>query len=112
MTESVSTPIPGPPTVLRAEALTKVFKSADDTVVVFDGISFEIHKGELVALLGESGAGKSTLLHLLAALDTPSNGDVYFNLRRVGSFKADESAVYRSRELGFVWQMHYLLPEF
>jgi lipoprotein-releasing system ATP-binding protein len=100
------------PSLLRAEGLTKIFHSSDETVTVFEGVNFEVHRGELVALVGESGAGKSTLLHLLAALDTPSSGAVYFNLRRVGSFKADESAVYRSRELGFVWQMHYLLPEF
>ena len=101
-----------PPSVLRAEGLTKIFRSADETVTVFEAVDFEVRKGELVALVGESGAGKSTLLHILAALDTPSSGAVYFNLRQVGSFKADESAVYRSRELGFVWQMHYLLPEF
>jgi len=98
--------------VLRAERLSKAFHSADETVVVFQDVSFEIRKGEFVALVGESGAGKSTLLYLLAALDTPSSGEVYFGLRRVGSFNADESAVYRNRELGFVWQMHYLLPEF
>ena len=100
------------PSVLRAQGLTKIFHSSNETVTVFEGVSFEVHRGELVALVGESGAGKSTLLHIMAALDTPSSGAVYFNLRPVGSFKADESAVYRSRELGFVWQMHYLLPEF
>ena len=102
----------GPPCVLRAEGLTKVFRSADETVTVFEAVDFDVRKGELIALVGESGAGKSTLLHILAALDTPSSGAVYFNLRQVGNFKADESAAYRSRELGFVWQMHYLLPEF
>jgi lipoprotein-releasing system ATP-binding protein len=112
MAEAAPSPREGSPSVLRAEGLAKIFYSADETVVVFEGVNFEVRKGEFVALVGESGAGKSTLLHLLAALDTPSSGAVYFNLKRVGSFKADESAVYRSRELGFVWQMHYLLPEF
>jgi lipoprotein-releasing system ATP-binding protein len=98
--------------VLRAEGLAKTFHSSDETVLVFEGVNFDVRQGELVALVGESGAGKSTLLYLLAALDTPSKGEVYFNLRPVGSFTADESADYRSRELGFVWQMHYLLPEF
>jgi lipoprotein-releasing system ATP-binding protein len=109
-----ATPLPhtDSPSVFRAEELSKIFHSADETVCVFEAVSFEVRQGELVALVGESGAGKSTLLHLLAALDTPSSGAVYFNLRRVGDFKADESAIYRSRELGFVWQMHYLLPEF
>ncbi|HEY6293394.1 MAG TPA: ABC transporter ATP-binding protein [Terriglobia bacterium] len=112
MTDSASQSGEAGESVLRAERLTKAFHSADETVVVFQDVSFEVRKGELIALVGESGAGKSTLLHLLAALDTPSAGEVYFGLRRVGSFNADESAVYRSRELGFVWQMHYLLPEF
>jgi lipoprotein-releasing system ATP-binding protein len=112
MADGARSPARNSLSVLRAEGLTKIFHSANETVVVFEGISFEVRKGEFVALVGESGAGKSTLLHLLAALDTPSSGEVYFNLKRVGSFKPDESAVYRSRELGFVWQMHYLLPEF
>src|ERR1051326_6512460 len=112
MSDGVASPREDPPIVLQAQGLTKIFHSADETVTVFAAVDFAVRKGELVALVGESGAGKSTLLHLLAALDTPSGGEIYFNLRRVGSFKADESAVYRSRELGFVWQMHYLLPEF
>jgi lipoprotein-releasing system ATP-binding protein len=98
--------------MLRAEHLTKIFRSGADQVIVFEDISFEVQPGELVAVVGESGAGKSTLLHLLAALDTPTRGEVYFGLRRVGAFSANERAIYRSRELGFVWQMAYLLPEF
>jgi lipoprotein-releasing system ATP-binding protein len=69
-------------------------------------------RGELVALVGASGSGKTTLLHLLAALDTPTRGEVYFSGQRVGEFRRDEQAAYRNRQVGFVWQMHYLLPEF
>lgn len=98
--------------ILRGEGLSKTFKSATETVTVFEGIDFEIRQGEFVALVGESGAGKTTLLYLLAALDTPSSGEVYFGVRRVGDFSASESAEYRSRHIGFLWQMHYLLPEF
>lgn len=98
--------------VLRAENLTKIYRSGGEEVPVFDGLSFEIQKGELVALVGESGSGKTTLLHLLAALDTPTRGEVYFDLKRVGEFSDRERAIYRNARLGFVWQMHYLLPEF
>jgi lipoprotein-releasing system ATP-binding protein len=98
--------------LLRAEHLTKRFHSADETVVVFADLSLEIRQGEFVALVGESGAGKTTLLYMLAALDSPTSGDVYFGVRPVGSFNADERAIYRNSKLGFVWQMHYLLPEF
>ncbi len=60
--------------LLRAENLTKVFRSGDEEIVVFDDLNLEIRSGEFVALMGESGTGKTTLLHLLAALDTPTSG--------------------------------------
>jgi len=98
--------------MLRAENLTKIFRSGDEEVVVFEDLNFEVREGELVALVGASGSGKTTLLHLLAALDTPTRGEVYFSGQRVGEFRKDEQAAYRNRQVGFVWQMHYLLPEF
>jgi len=81
-------------------------------VPVFEDLDFEIGPGELVALIGESGTGKTTLLHLLAALDTPTRGEVYFEGGRLSEFGEEERAVYRNTRLGFVWQMSYLLPEF
>ncbi|MGH9446431.1 MAG: ABC transporter ATP-binding protein, partial [Terriglobia bacterium] len=98
--------------MLRAENLTKIFISGEEEVVVFDDLNFEIHQGEFIALVGESGAGKTTLLHLLAALDTPTRGEVYFFRERLGGFNAAGRAAYRNGKIGFVWQMHYLLPEF
>ena len=80
--------------------------------MVFADLNFEVRPGELVALVGESGAGKTTLLHLLAALDTPTRGEVYFEGQKVSGFGEEERAAYRNRRIGYVWQMHYLLPEF
>lgn len=98
--------------LVQAEGLTRIFRSGDDQVAVFEDLNFQIHEGEFVALVGESGAGKSTLLQLLAALDTPTGGEVYFDGERISRFNDVERAHYRSAKLGFVWQMHYLLPEF
>ncbi|HUY12907.1 MAG TPA: ABC transporter ATP-binding protein [Terriglobia bacterium] len=98
--------------LVRAEGLTRIFCSGGDKVVVFEDLNFQIHAGEFVALVGESGAGKSTLLQLLAALDTPSSGEVYFVGEKISRFSEVERAHYRRAKLGFVWQMHYLLPEF
>jgi lipoprotein-releasing system ATP-binding protein len=75
-------------------------------------LSFAVQPGELVAIVGESGAGKSSLLHLLAALDTPSEGEVRVGARRVDGMKEPQAAEFRNREIGYVWQFHYLMPEF
>ena len=66
----------------------------------------------MLAIVGESGAGKSTLLHILGALDRASAGDVYCAHLRLSSLSEDDAAGFRNREIGFVWQFHYLLPEF
>jgi len=71
-----------------------------------------VQTGEMLAIVGESGAGKSTLLHILGVLDSASEGDVYFAQVEVAKLSEDAAAEFRSRELGFVWQFHYLLPEF
>ncbi len=98
--------------ILRTEDLAKTFHSGDEEVVVFEHLNLEIRAGELVALVGESGTGKTTLLHLLAALDTPTAGELYFAGQKLCELGPEEQAVYRNQRVGFVWQMHYLLPEF
>lgn len=98
--------------MIKAENLAKIFKSGEEVVTVFENLNFEIQRGEMVALVGASGSGKTTLLHLLAALDTPTRGEVYFLGKRLSDFSKDEQAAYRNSKVGFVWQMHYLLPEF
>ncbi len=97
---------------IRAEGLTKVFKSGESDLVIFSGLSFEVERGEMLALVGESGAGKSTLLHLLGGLDRPSAGAIYYGSKLISELSGAEQADFRNREIGFVWQIHYLLPEF
>jgi lipoprotein-releasing system ATP-binding protein len=98
--------------MLRVENLTKIFGSGEQEVRVFEGLNLEVEQGELLALVGRSGSGKTTLLHLLAALDTPTKGEIYFEGQRLGVLSFEEQADYRNRQIGFVWQMHHLLPEF
>lgn len=98
--------------VLRAENLRKVFRSGRSDLVIFDNLSFQIRKGEMVAIVGQSGAGKSTLLHILGALDSASEGDVYCAQLKLQSLTDEAAADFRNRSIGYVWQFHYLLPEF
>jgi len=79
---------------------------------LFQDLSFTIHRGELVAIVGQSGSGKSTLLHMLGALDTPSAGTIYCDSIQVTKFNTRDAALFRNRQVGYVWQFHYLLPEF
>jgi len=81
-------------------------------LVLFEAVNFAVKRQELLAIVGQSGAGKSTLLHILGALDTPSAGDVYFASTILRSLSPVEAAEFRNREIGYVWQFHYLLPEF
>jgi lipoprotein-releasing system ATP-binding protein len=98
--------------ILRVENLKKVFRSGQTDLVLFENLSFQLRKGEMLGIVGESGTGKSTLLHILGALDRPSEGDVYCATMRLRSLSDDDAAEFRNREIGFVWQFHYLLPEF
>ncbi len=98
--------------LLRVQGLKKVFRSGESDLVLFENLSFEVKRGEMLAIVGESGAGKSTLLHILSALDRASAGDVYCAQLKLNALSAEEAAEFRNREAGFVWQFHYLLPEF
>ena len=98
--------------MLRAEGLKKVYRSGLTDLVLFENLSFQVRKGEMLAIVGESGAGKSSLLHILGTLDWASQGDVYFAQNQVAKLTDDAAADFRNREIGFVWQFHYLLPEF
>jgi len=101
-----------PPEILRVDRLKKVYKSGQTDLVLFENLSFQVRKGEMLAIVGESGSGKSSLLHILGALDRASEGDVYCAQISVAKLTDDAAADFRNRQIGFVWQFHYLLPEF
>ncbi len=98
--------------LLRVTELRKSYRTGRGTLVLFSGLNFQVDAGEMVAVIGQSGAGKSTLLHILGALDAPTSGDVYFATTPLSSLNATQSSDFRNREIGYVWQFHYLLPEF
>jgi lipoprotein-releasing system ATP-binding protein len=100
--------------LLRVEHLKKVYQTGKQDLVLFDDLSFDLGKGEMLAIIGESGTGKSTLLHILGALDTPNAGEIWFGDMAIHHLLRDEATAseFRGRELGYVWQFHYLLPEF
>jgi lipoprotein-releasing system ATP-binding protein len=101
-----------PRQILRTERLRKTFYSGPQEITPLESIDLEVERGEMVAVVGPSGTGKSTLLHLLAALDTPTSGEVYFAGNSLRAFREAELAEYRNRAVGFVWQRHHLLPDF
>ncbi|MGH9792387.1 MAG: ABC transporter ATP-binding protein, partial [Candidatus Acidiferrales bacterium] len=97
---------------IRAVSLHKKFRSGTSELRVLNGIDLIVQRGEMIAIVGPSGSGKSTLLHLLAALDTPTSGAIYFEQKALAALSEAEQAVYRNRLIGFVWQRHHLLPDF
>jgi lipoprotein-releasing system ATP-binding protein len=98
--------------LLETRDLCKTYRSGEAEITVLSGISVSVEAGKLIAVIGPSGAGKSTFLHLLAALDTPTSGTVYFEGKPIDSFQETELADYRNRSIGFVWQRHHLLADF
>ena len=101
-----------PAPLIRVEGLRKSYRTARGELCLFENLDLEVAAGEMVAIVGQSGAGKSTLLHILGALDAPSAGTVYCASTNVASLSPREAAAFRNREIGYVWQFHYLLPEF
>jgi lipoprotein-releasing system ATP-binding protein len=100
--------------LFRVKELRKVYRSGASDLVLFDGLSFEVRAGEMLAIVGESGSGKSTLLHMLGALDLPTSGEIFFGETAVHRIAREDEAAseFRTRQVGYVWQFHYLLPEF
>jgi lipoprotein-releasing system ATP-binding protein len=98
--------------IIQVQNLEKTYRTARGSLTLFRGLDLEVKPGELVAIVGQSGAGKSTLLHILGALDTPTAGTVHCASINVTVLSQREASAFRNREIGYVWQFHYLLPEF
>ena len=98
--------------VIEVQGLAKTYQNARGLIRLFHGLDLTVQAGEMLAIVGQSGAGKSTLLHILGALDTPSEGTVLCASTNVAGLSAKQAAQFRNREIGYVWQFHYLLPEF
>ena len=98
--------------IIQVHNLEKTYRTARGALTLFKELELTVVAGELVAVVGQSGAGKSTLLHIMGALDAPTAGTVHCASTNVASLNAREAAAFRNREIGYVWQFHYLLPEF
>jgi lipoprotein-releasing system ATP-binding protein len=92
--------------------VSKAYGSGRQRIEVLKSADFTVGKGELVAVMGPSGVGKSTLLHIIGVLDRPDSGQVLYDDRNVFSLDKRELDIFRNRHVGFVFQFHYLLPEF
>jgi lipoprotein-releasing system ATP-binding protein len=97
---------------IRVEGVVKTFSDGEEHVHVLRGVDLAVAEREVLAIVGASGAGKSTLLHLLGALDRPTSGRIFHGGRDIAALTNEELVVFRSREVGFVFQFHHLLPEF
>jgi len=96
--------------IIEVSHLSKIYKTESIETVAVDDVSFTIHKGEFVAIMGPSGSGKSTLMHVLGALDRPTSGTYILDGENVENLTDDELADIRNRKIGFVFQAFNLLP--
>src|SRR6195256_5375330 len=96
--------------IIQISHLSKVYRTAAGETVALDDVSFNIQKGEFVAIMGPSGSGKSTLMHLLGCLDTPTSGTYILDGENVEKLTQDELADIRYRKIGFIFQAFNLLP--
>ena len=99
--------------LLELESVTKAFPAppGSESVEVLKGVDLQVERGETVAIVGPSGSGKSTLLNIIGALDRPTSGSILFESRDLAVFSESEIATYRNRQVGFVFQLHHLLPQ-
>ena len=91
-------------------SIKNISKSFTQRVLVLDNLCLEVDEGETVAIMGPSGSGKTTLMNIIGLLDKPDSGEIIFKGSSLAKFTEDESAGYRSRNIGFVFQEHLLLP--
>ena len=96
--------------MIKVAHLSKIYQTKDVETLALDDVSFEIQKGEFVAVMGPSGSGKSTLMHILGALDKPTKGEYFLDGQNVGKMSDDELADIRNQKIGFIFQAFNLLP--
>ena len=97
--------------ILEVKNITKSFGNNDESNIVLDNLSMQVNRGESLGLVGASGSGKSTLLHILGGLEKPNSGTVSIKGEIISKLNPDESSLFRSKEIGFVYQFHHLLPD-
>lgn len=96
--------------ILRTENLSKIYGSGDVKVNALDNLNLKIKKGEFVSIIGPSGSGKSTLLHMLGGVDTPTEGKIYIDDTDISTMNETESALFRRRNIGIIYQNYNLIP--
>ena len=96
--------------ILRVENLCKTYGKGVNKIKAVDNVSFDVEKGDFVAIIGASGSGKSTLLHLLGGVDRPTSGKVYINGVDIYSLDNDKLAIFRRRQVGLIYQFYNLIP--
>jgi len=96
--------------MIKCDKVTKIYQTGETQIKVLKEVSFEIKKGEFLAIIGPSGSGKSTLMHILGALDRPTSGSYFLNGKNMLSLSDDELADIRLQQIGFVFQSFNLLP--
>ena len=99
--------------LLRLHNLTRRYEAPESggALTVLEGVSLEVGRGESLAIVGPSGSGKSTLLHIMGTLDRPTSGEVVLDGQDLGQLDEVRLAAVRNRQIGFVFQAHYLLPQ-
>jgi lipoprotein-releasing system ATP-binding protein len=98
--------------LMDIQSIHKTYRTSHGDVQVLEGVSFQLQKGEILAVTGASGVGKSTLLHIMGGLDRPTDGEIIFENQAVFKMNNVQLAEFRNNKIGFVFQFHHLLPEF
>lgn len=97
--------------VMELKGITKVYGEKIKTQVLF-GVDLQFYEGSFNAIIGQSGSGKSTLMNILGTLDNPTDGEIFINGQNTKQMKPNEISFLRNQNIGFIFQFHYLLPEF
>lgn len=96
--------------ILRCENIRKVYGSGSNQIVALDHINLSVQKGEFIAIVGASGSGKSTLLHILGSVDKPTEGNVLIDGTNISTMNRTETAIFRRRKVGLIYQFYNLIP--